>query len=146
MLSTATLRLRGVAVRLRICLRASLVMATFLISLWVTDTGAIDRQNVTDIKPLLLTALNRGEAHGVLVGEAAQWVEQYFKSTAPIEIDVKTVKPLSRPGCVRLAITTTQDGVWDFNREKHASTAERKAFTWTVNYCRDGSLLNEEPS
>lgn len=145
MLSTTTLRLRGVTVRLRICLRASLVMVTFLSSLRVT-AGAIDRQNVTDIKPLLLTALNRGEAHGVLVGEAAQWVERYFKSTAPIEIDVKTVKPLSRPGCVRLAITTTQDGVWDFNREKHASTPERKAFTWTVNYCRDGNLLNEEPS
>ena len=122
----------------------SLVATALLSSLWVTDTLAIERQRVTDIKPLLLAALNRGEAHGVLVGEAAQWSARYFKTAATIEIDVKTVKPLSRPGCMRLAITTTQDGVWDYNREQRASTPERKAFTWMVNYCRDGSLPTEE--
>ena len=110
-----------------------------------TTRSAIERQKVTDIRPLLLAALDRGEAHGVLVGEAAQWTAQYFKTAAPIEIDVKTVKPLSRPGCMRLAITTAQDGVWDFNRKERAAAPERKAFTWMVNYCRDGSLPNEEP-
>jgi hypothetical protein len=89
-------------------------------------------------------ALDRGEAHGVLVGEAAQWTAQYFKATAPIEIDVKTVKPLPHPGCMRFAITTAQDGVWDFNRKERAAAPERKTFTWMVNYCRDGSLPNEE--
>jgi hypothetical protein len=122
----------------------SLVATALLSSLWATDTLAIERQRVTDIKPLLLAALDRGEAHGVLVGEAAQWTAQYFKTAAPIEIDVKTVKPLPRPGCMRLAITTTQDGVWDYNREQRASAPERKAFTWMVNYCRDGSLPTEE--
>jgi hypothetical protein len=104
----------------------------------------MERIRVTDIKPLLLTALDRGEAHGVLAGEAAQWVAQYFRTNAPIEIDVKTVKALSRPGCVRLAITTAQDGVWDYNRERRADAPERKAFTWMVNYCRDGSLPETE--
>ena len=125
---------------------ADLVKTTLLISLCVTNALAIERQSVTTIKPLLIAALNHGEAHGVLTGEAAQWVARFFKTTAPIEIDVKTVKPLSRPGCMRLAITTTQAGVWDFNREKRAPTAERNSFTWSVNYCRDGSLMNEEPS
>jgi hypothetical protein len=106
---------------------------------------ASERLKVTDIKPLLLVALDRDEAHGVLVGEAALWTAQYFKTTAPIEIDVKTVKPLSRPGCMRLAITTAQDSVWDFNRKERAAAPERKAFTWMVNYCRDGNLPGEEP-
>ena len=125
-------------------LRRAMVAAALLSSLWVADTPASERLKVTDIKPLLVAALDRGEAHGVLVGEAAQWTAHYFKSSAPIEIDVKTVKPLSHPGCMRLAITTTQDGVWDFNRKERAAAPERKAFTWMVNYCRDGSLPNQE--
>lgn len=122
----------------------AMLAATVWISLGATDALAIERLKVTDIRPILAAALDRGEAHGVLVGKAAQWTAQYFKTTAPIEIDVKTVKPLSRPGCTRLAITTAQEGVWDFNREERASAPERKAFTWMVNYCRDGSLPNEE--
>ena len=111
---------------------------------WISPALAMERARVTDLKPLLATALDRGEAHGVLVGEAAQWIAQYFKTTAPIEVDVKTVKRLSRPGCMRLAITTGQDGVWDYNRERRADAPERKAFTWMINYCRDGSLPDAE--
>ena len=127
-------------------LRAGVLAVALLTSLHATDATASERQNVTDIRPLLIMALDRGEAHGVLVGEAAQWTAQYFKTTAPIEIDVKTVKPLSRPGCIRLAITTAQEGVWDVNRSERATAPERKSFTWMVNYCQDGSLFHEEPS
>ena len=126
-------------------LRRATVAAALWSSLWAADAAASERLKVTDIKPLLLAALDRGEAHGVLVGEAAQWTAQYFKTTAPIEIDVKTVKPLSLPGCMRLAITTAQEGVWDFNRKERAVAPERKTFTWMVNYCRDGSLPSEGP-
>jgi len=111
---------------------------------WIPPAIGVERARGTDIKPLLATALDRGEAHGVLVGETAQWIEQYFRTTAPIEVDVKAVKALSRPGCMRLAITTAQEGVWDYNRERRADAPERKAFTWMVNYCRDGSLPNAE--
>ena len=111
---------------------------------WAFHAHAMERARVAGIKPLLATALERGEAHGVLVGEAAQWIAQYFRTSAPIEIDVKTVKPLARAGCMRLAITTAQDGVSDYNRERRADAAERKAFTWMVNYCRDGSLPDAE--
>ena len=110
----------------------------------VLNASAVERISVTDIKPLLVAALDRGEAHGVLVGEAAAWIGQHFRTSAPIEVDVKTVKALSRPGCMRLAITTAQDGVWDYNREQRAREPERKAFTWMVNYCRDGSLPDAE--
>jgi hypothetical protein len=125
----------------RVRVRVGLVATALVSSLGVADTLASERQQVTEINPLLQAALDRGEAHGVLVGASAQWITQYFTSTAPIEIDVKTVSPLSsHPGCMRLAITTTQEGVWDYNRQQRAAAPERKAFTWMVNYCRDGSL------
>ena len=103
-------------------------------------TYGVERQPVTDVKPLLVTAINKGEAHGVLVGPAAQTIAQTFKSTAPIEIDLKTVQQLAEPGCQRLAVTTSQDGVLDFNREKRNSQPGRKAFTYQFNYCRDGRM------
>jgi hypothetical protein len=122
---------------------AALAVAVWA-SLSAADALGIERLKVTDIRPLLPAALDRGEAHGVLVGEAAQWTAEHFKTAAPIEIDVQAVEPLSRPGCARLAITTSQEGVWDFNRKERASAPERKAFTWKVNYCRDGSLPSGE--
>lgn len=126
-------------------LRAGLLAIALLPSLPMADAAAVERQQVSDLRPLLIVALDHGEAHGVLSGEAARWMAQAFKTTAPIEIDVRTVKTLRQPGCKRLAITTAQDGVWDFNRTERAAAPERKAFTWMVNYCRDGSLFNEEP-
>ena len=114
-------------------------------SLVVTSAMATDRQPVSDLRPLLILALDHGEAHGVLGGEAARSMAQAFKTTAPIEIDVRTERALRQPGCARLAITTTQDGVWDFNRTERAAAPGRMAFTWMVNVCRDGSLFNEEP-
>ena len=128
----------------RSLIRLAVAAITLACMPWVTDAQAMERIRVTDIKPLLVTALDHGEAHGVLIGEAARWFAQYFRTTAPIEVDVRTVKALSRPGCMRLAITSTQDGVWDYNREHRASAPERKAFTWMVNYCRDGSLPDPE--
>ena len=112
--------------------------AITLLALTASNVDAVDRQAVTTVKPLLVTAIDQGEAHGVLVGQAAQYIAQTFKSTAPIEIDVKTVQALGEPGCKRLAVTTSQDGVLDFNREKRETKPARMAFTYQFNYCRDG--------
>ena len=112
--------------------------AITLLALTASNVDAIERQAVTTVKPLLVTALDQGEAHGVLVGQAAQYIAQTFKSTAPIEIDVNTVQPLGEPGCKRLAVTTSQDGVVDFNRERRDTKPARMAFTYQLNYCRDG--------
>lgn len=124
--------------------QAALLTIALLSSLQVQEATAVERQRVADLRPLLLTALDHGEAHGVLIGEAARWTAQVFKTTAPIEIDVTIVSTLRQPGCKRLAITTTQEGVSDFNRSERAPAAERKTFTWMVNYCRNGSLVSEE--
>ena len=112
--------------------------AITLLALTASNVAAVDRQAVTTVKPLLLTAIDQGEAHGVLVGQAAQYIAQTFKSTAPIEIDVKTVQALGESGCKRLAVTTSQEGVVDFNREKRDTKPARLAFTYQFNYCRDG--------
>jgi len=114
--------------------------AITLLALTASNVDAIERQAVTTVKPLLVTALDQGEAHGVLVGQAAQYIAQTFKSAAPIEIDVKTVQPLGEPGCKRLAVTTSQDGVVDFNRERRDTKPARVAFTYQLNYCRDGRM------
>jgi len=114
--------------------------AITLLALTASNVGAADRQAVTTVKPLLVTALDQGEAHGVLVGHAAQYIAQTCKSAAPIESDVKTVQPLGEPGCKRLAVTTSQDGVVDFNRERRDTKAARMAFTYQLNYCRDGRM------
>ena len=114
--------------------------AITLLALTASNVGAADRQAVTTVKPLLVTALDQGEAHGVLVGQAAQYIAQTFKSAAPIEIDVKTVQALREPGCKRLAVTTSQDNVVDFNRERRDTKPARMAFTYQLNYCRDGRM------
>ena len=114
--------------------------AIALLALTATNVDAVDRQAVATIRPLLVTAIDQGEAHGVLVGQAAQYIAQTFKSAAPIEIDVKTVQPLGEPGCKRLAVTTSQDGVVDFNRERRDTKPARMAFTYHLNYCRDGRM------
>ena len=102
------------------------------------SANAFERPAVATVKPLLLTAIDRDEAHGVLVGPATQYVAQTFKSSAPIEIDVKMVRALRESGCARLAVTTSQDAVVDFNREKRETRAARSSFTYEFNYCRDG--------
>jgi hypothetical protein len=112
--------------------------AIALLALTISNVGAIDRQAVTTVKPLLVTAIDQGEAHGVLVGQAARYIAQTFNSAAPIEIDVKTVQALGEPGCKRLAVTTSQDGVVDFNRDKREAQPARNSFTYQFNYCRDG--------
>ena len=112
--------------------------AITLLAFTASNVDAVDRQAVTTVKPLLVTAIDQGEAHGVLVGQAAQYIAQTFKSAAPIEIDVKTVEPLGEPGCKRFAVTTSQDNVVDFNRERQETKPARMAFTYQFNYCRDG--------
>ena len=95
---------------------------------------AAERMPATTIKPLLIAAINRGESHGVLVGEAAAFMRGRFGSNAPVEIDVKTLATLPQPGCKRLEVTTRQSDVTEA-----ASTAPvLKKLVYQVSYCRTG--------
>lgn len=90
------------------------------------------RTQVTEIKPLLIRAIELGSAHGVLVGEAATYLRQKFDSSAPIEIDVRALHALPQPGCSRLEVTTRQKDVLE--KAKRGD----KELAYQVSYCRDG--------
>ena len=93
---------------------------------------------VSDLKPLLIRAIDQGFAQGVLVGEAATYVRQKFESPAPIEIDVRTLYALPQPGCSRLEVTIRQKDVLE--KAKRSD----KELVYQVSYCRDGRFPGSE--
>jgi hypothetical protein len=90
------------------------------------------RIQVSEIKPLLIRAIDQGSAQGALTGDAAAYIRQKFESTAPIEIDVRTLYALPQPGCSRLEVTTRQKDVLE--KAKRGD----KELAYQVSYCRDG--------
>jgi hypothetical protein len=89
---------------------------------------------VTEIRPLLALAAERGAAHGLLTGPGADYMRRRFDATTPIEIDVATVHALPQPGCARLEVTTRQRDV--LQQGKRADQELR----WQVSFCRDSSF------
>ncbi len=92
----------------------------------------LTRTEVTEIKPLLLRAIDQGAAHGVLVGESATYLRQKFDARSPIEIDVQALHPLPQPGCSRLEVKTRQNDVLEKTQRSD------KELVYQVSYCRDG--------
>lgn len=90
------------------------------------------RIQVTEIKPLLIRAIEQGSAHGVLVGEAATYLRQKFDSSTPIEIDVRALHALPQQGCSRLEVTTRQKDVLEKTKR------DDKELVYQLSYCRDG--------
>lgn len=95
---------------------------------------SVTRTPVSELKPLLIRALEHGVAHGVLIGESAAYMNQKFGATTPLEIDVKRLHALPQPGCSRLQVTTRQQQVLI---KEHR---EDQALTYQINYCRDGGF------
>lgn len=93
-----------------------------------------DRMPVRDLKPLLKAAIEHGMARGVLVGDGAAYVRQRFDTSAPIEIDVKSLQALPQPRCSRLEVTTRQLGVLE------TGNRHDKELVYQVSYCRDGTF------
>ncbi len=89
---------------------------------------------VSEIKPLLALAAERGAAHGVLTGPGADYMRRRFDAATPIEIDVATLHALPQLGCARLEVTTRQRDVPE--QGKRADQELR----WQVSFCRDGSF------
>ena len=89
---------------------------------------------VTEIKPLLALAAERGAAHGVLTGPGADTMRRRFDANTPIEIDVSTLHALPQPGCARLEVTTRQREVLEQGKRTD------QELRWQVSFCRDGSF------
>ena len=101
------------------------------------DAGAqTARRPVQQFAPLLLAALDApdGAAHGVLTGDMAEAISRQFGTSAPIEIDVATIVRDAQPGCARLGVEVSQQGV------KFGATAIplRQDIRFELNYCSDG--------
>ena len=114
--------------------RSPLFLTATIASLLLAHGAAAQssaRIQVTEIKPLLIRAIDQGSAHGVLVGEAATYVRQKFESSAPIEIDVRPLYALPQPGCSRLEVTTRQKDVLEKGKR------DDKELAYQVSYCRD---------
>ena len=94
----------------------------------------VERTAVIEIKPLLIVAAQRGEAHGVLGGPGADYVRRRFDAVTPIEIDVRRLHELPRPGCGRLEVTTRQRDVLE-SGSRHDQT-----LTYQVSFCSDGQF------
>jgi len=95
-------------------------------------TEPVARMQVSEVKPLLIAAIEHGSARGVLVGAGAAYVRQKFGSGAPIEIDVRALHALPQRGCSRLEVTTRQRDVME------QANRSDKELTYQVSYCRDG--------
>ena len=89
---------------------------------------------VSEIKPLLVLAAERGAAHGVLTGAGADYMRRRFDATTPIEIDVQKLHDLSQPGCARLEVATRQRDVLEQGKRGD------QELRWEISFCRDGSF------
>lgn len=97
-------------------------------------SDSVTRTPVTEIKPLLMMAAERGEAHGVLDGPGADYVRRRFDTTTPIEIDVRRVQKLPQVGCGRLEVTTRQRNVLE------SESRRDQILTYQVSFCSDGQF------
>lgn len=115
--------------------RSTILITSIITALACAHQAAgelVIRTPVSGIKPLLIRAIEQGTAHGVLAGEAANYVRQKFDTGTPIEIDVRTLHTLPQPGCSRLEITTRQQDVL-----QHKQRSDQ-ALTYQLSYCHDG--------
>ena len=108
--------------------------------------AAAPREPVVSIQPLLIAALRHGQAHGVLVGSAAEAIASQFASREPIEIDVTVVADLATPSCKRLLIETRQDQVADRKRATVQGVPGRPlepkpmSLRYQISYCSNGTF------
>ena len=115
--------------------RSLLALAVLAASLTLAAPAASEtgqRVPVSELKPLLIRAIDEGTAQGVLIGQSAQYMRRTFDSASPIEIDVQVLHTLRQPGCSRLRVTTRQRDVLE------KSTRSQQELTYGISFCRDG--------
>ena len=106
---------------------------------------AMARHTVSSLKPLLVEALRKGSAEGLLANPDAKAFSQTFGSTAPILIDVVRIGSHQEAGCGRLRVTTSQAGVVERDQKGHALPAKDQRMVYQVNFCGSGRFpIGEE--
>ncbi len=130
--------------------RAVGVLQVMVVAAIPAQALAVDRVDVSSVRPLFIAAIENGESHGILTGQNAQFMANTFKTREPMEVDVKVVRDLPEAGCKRLEVTTTQRGVYPDERglqlmsdeerraTRNGTVAQDIKFVYQISYCRGG--------
>ncbi len=110
-----------------------------LLAIAVVPIGvaALERAPTEDgLRGFLVTALQAsdGRSGGVLTGRVPTLMASMFSTSAPLRVDVSTLRKYSEPGCARLNVKFSQAAVI---AAKDAAPAD-KVFAVQLNYCLDG--------
>lgn len=106
---------------------------------------AMARQTVASLKPLLVEALRKGSAEGILASPDAKAFSKTFGSTAPILIGVVRVGSHQEAGCGRLRVTTSQASVVERDKNGQVRPTMDQRMVYQVNYCERGRFpIGEE--
>ena len=97
----------------------------------------LQANTVTEIRPLLMQALQQGSARAVLEGPGAEYIRKTFATTRPIEVEVQRLHPLPQPGCHRLEVTTRQQDVLV------KGVRSDQSLVWQISLCQDGRLVGD---
>lgn len=87
-----------------------------------------------DMRPLAVEAIKNGEAHGVLAGDTAKFIQNKMGATAPLRVNVTRLFKYNQPGCARLNAQFLQDNV----KLPGESEARNQEINLQFNYCLDG--------
>jgi hypothetical protein len=116
--------------------RLSQVLACGLAAIGSSAWSQSPRTPVEDPRVLLVEALRSptGKASGVLAGRLSDAMGSRFSTTAPLLIDVSTLRKYREPGCARLNVKFSQASVI----ERDNATAADNVMAVQLNYCLDG--------
>jgi hypothetical protein len=94
------------------------------------------RRPVGEVRLLLVEAIDApdGAAHGRLTGELVDVIGHQFRTSAPINVDVKTIERYAQEGCRRLSVMFWQEGV----QLREGAAGTRQSVEFGINYCRNG--------
>lgn len=108
----------------------------FLALLQANVGSTVTPKPVTNPRELMIEAIDApdGRASGVLVGDMADAIGQGFGTTAPLRIDVTTLKRYRQESCRRLNVAFSQDGV----RMPGETIGSARRIDFGIDYCRNG--------
>lgn len=94
----------------------------------------------SELKSHLLAAIDApsGKSEGELNGAMAEFFKAQTRSSAPVQVQVKTIMRFSAPGCARLEATLMQEAVPTTNGRQIPF-----AVRYELNLCRDGQPPTE---
>lgn len=113
------------------------VSAILVAGAWGNIVSAAPPLAVENLQSLLVAAIDSptGEASAELSGEMISAISARFKASSPLKAQVTTLRRLKQPGCSRLNVRLSQDGI----QLPGASSPQPRTLDIGMNYCRDGS-------